>query len=56
MTNGTGALYGRLAAALNALERRDEMPLFEDSFEMVGVSAAVVRDPETGEWGVLEQA
>jgi hypothetical protein len=56
MTNGTGALYGRLASALNALENREEMPLADDGFEIVGLSGAVIRDPSTGEWRVVEQA
>lgn len=54
MTNRTGALYGKLARALNALENDEEMPLADSGFELVGVSASVVRDSE-GKWVVVEQ-
>lgn len=54
MNNKTAGAYVDLVKALNRLEDAGEMPLFDQGFEAVGVTASVVRDADTGRWRIVE--
>lgn len=55
MSQKVAGIYAQLLTALNKLEAAGEMPLFDERFTAVGLSATITRN-EYGDWVVVAES